>query len=91
MTVTLDKFGRIVIPKKLRDSLGLKPGAELELTVSESECSLHVSPLSSPPFEIKTTDWGWPVIHYLDEEPRSFDPTSLITAGREERMRKLTD
>jgi len=27
METTLDKFGRIVIPKRVRDDLGLKPGA----------------------------------------------------------------
>src|SRR5690554_4831406 len=31
MRVTMDRAGRIVIPKKLRDSLGLQPDAELEL------------------------------------------------------------
>jgi len=31
METTLDKFGRIVIPKRVRDSLGLKPGAVLQI------------------------------------------------------------
>jgi AbrB family looped-hinge helix DNA binding protein len=31
MVTTLDKFGRVVIPKALRDSLGLKPGEPLEV------------------------------------------------------------
>ena len=33
MTVTIDKFGRVLIPKALRDQLGLLPGAELSLDV----------------------------------------------------------
>ena len=33
MTVTIDKFGRVLIPKPLRDQLGLKAGAELSLDV----------------------------------------------------------
>ena len=33
MTVTIDKFGRVLIPKPLRDQLGLQPGAELSLDV----------------------------------------------------------
>ena len=33
MTVTIDKFGRVLIPKPLRDRLGLEPGAELVLDV----------------------------------------------------------
>jgi AbrB family looped-hinge helix DNA binding protein len=31
MEITLDRFGRIVIPKRLRDGLGLGPGAVLEI------------------------------------------------------------
>jgi len=36
-TVTLDKAGRVVIPKTLRDELHLEPGDSLELE-SEGEC-----------------------------------------------------
>lgn len=31
METTLDKFGRIVIPKRVRDDLGLKPGAVFKI------------------------------------------------------------
>jgi AbrB family looped-hinge helix DNA binding protein len=31
MTLTIDKSGRIVVPKSLRERLGLKPGTELEV------------------------------------------------------------
>lgn len=33
MTVTLDTFGRVLIPKPLLDQLGVEPGAELSLDV----------------------------------------------------------
>ena len=35
MTSTIDKAGRLVIPKVLRDRAGLQPGAELELSFVE--------------------------------------------------------
>lgn len=35
MNVTLDKFGRILIPKRIRNRLGLKPGIALSLEVTE--------------------------------------------------------
>ena len=31
MKTTLDRFGRLVIPKEIRDKLGLKPGAEIDI------------------------------------------------------------
>ena len=31
MKLTIDKSGRIVVPKPLRERLGLKPGTELEV------------------------------------------------------------
>jgi AbrB family looped-hinge helix DNA binding protein len=31
METTLDRFGRVVIPKRVRDDLGLKPGAVLQI------------------------------------------------------------
>lgn len=32
MRVAMDRAGRIVLPKRVRDALGLAPGVELELT-----------------------------------------------------------
>lgn len=37
MEVTLDKFGRVVIPKVVRDHLGLGAGAVLEIEEGEEE------------------------------------------------------
>lgn len=37
MDVTLDKFGRIVIPKPVRDALGLEAGTKLHLETTERE------------------------------------------------------
>lgn len=37
MDVTIDKFGRIVIPKPVRDALGLSAGTKLRLETMESE------------------------------------------------------
>ena len=31
MTTRIDRFGRLVIPKPIRDRLGLEPGTELEM------------------------------------------------------------
>jgi looped-hinge helix DNA binding domain, AbrB family len=43
MRSTIDKAGRLVIPKRLRDDIGLRPG-EVEVTVEGA--SLRVQPLA---------------------------------------------
>jgi AbrB family looped-hinge helix DNA binding protein len=46
MQVTIDVAGRIVIPKALRDRLGLVPGEPLELR--EREGRLEIEPAPTP-------------------------------------------
>lgn len=38
---TLDKFGRILIPKKMRMNLGLTPGSNLKIEEHDTEITLH--------------------------------------------------
>ena len=40
METTVDKFGRIVIPRRVRESLGLRPGTKLELELFGDEVVL---------------------------------------------------
>jgi AbrB family looped-hinge helix DNA binding protein len=40
-TITIDKAGRVVIPKPVRDALRLDPGDELELEASEDAVVLR--------------------------------------------------
>lgn len=40
MKTTLDRFGRLVIPKEIRDKLGLKPGTEVEIGEQANEVVL---------------------------------------------------
>ena len=42
METKLDKFGRIVIPKKVRDNLGLEPGDQL--AIEEVERGILLKP-----------------------------------------------
>jgi AbrB family looped-hinge helix DNA binding protein len=48
MRSTIDRAGRLVIPKVLRDSIGLVPG-EVEITVDGA--GLHIAPLAEDGLE----------------------------------------
>ena len=41
MQTKLDKFGRIVIPKAVRQRFGLKPGQSLQLETSDKEITIQ--------------------------------------------------
>lgn len=45
MRATIDAAGRIVVPKPLRDELGLQPGQVLELEVSDGRLQVEIAPV----------------------------------------------
>jgi AbrB family looped-hinge helix DNA binding protein len=76
LTVDLDKSGRIVLPKPLRDKLQLEPGAKLEIETSGEEIRLR--PLrENAPLRKKQGVWVF----------RSGEPLSAETV--EETLREI--
>jgi len=49
MQTTIDKAGRLVIPKRLRDQVGLAPGTAVELSVDGA--ALRLEPVAVEGFE----------------------------------------
>lgn len=47
MKVTIDRAGRIVVPKPVREDLDLKPGTELELELDDGD--IRLSAAHEPP------------------------------------------
>ena len=46
MKTTIDRLGRIVVPKALRDAMGLEGGTPLEIRIREGR--LEIEPLATP-------------------------------------------
>jgi AbrB family looped-hinge helix DNA binding protein len=84
-STTLDRFGRVLIPKPVRDRLGLEPGSEMELTVKEGALVLRRHPPSRPGVVYKG---GIPV--FTGRIPEGdMDVVALIHRLREERHRRI--
>ena len=80
-TTKLDKFGRVVIPKPIRDGLGLEPGAELE--VEEREDGVLLRPADQDvPLEMENG-----ILVYTGELVG--DVTDLVRKDRERRIRHV--
>ncbi len=63
MMVVIDRAGRVVIPKDVRDRLSLAPDTEIEL-VTDGD-SIRLTPVRSRGRGIVEID-GWPVIESAD-------------------------
>jgi len=77
MRATIDKAGRLVIPKQLRDEVGLRPGA---VEVSAYGAGLRVEPIAGE--ESLGEDAGRPVIPATGVRVDDNLVRSLRDAGR---------
>ena len=82
MRTTLDKFGRIVIPKKMRENLGIEPGAQV--TVEENGQTICVKPVRDvSPLGVKEG-----ILIYRGAAEGDLE--KAVAADRERRLRKLS-
>jgi AbrB family looped-hinge helix DNA binding protein len=63
MRTTIDRAGRIVVPKRLRDELGLQGGEELEVSVRDGRLEIE-----RPPIGIRLTKRGRGLVAVPDEQ-----------------------
>lgn len=83
MTLKIDRSGRIVVPKPLRERLGLRPDMELE--VSEQPGGVLLRPLDQRPSMVKI-DGLW--VHQGTPQPGAAWE-SMIEETREERIQSV--
>lgn len=79
----IDKLGRIVIPKKVREALHLRPESSLDISVQDG--SLHITP-AAPRYVISKNEKGRPVIHLPAAALMGDDPVSETPDERMDRL-----
>ncbi len=84
MTLTIDKAGRVVLPKPVRDRLGLRPGAELELQL-EPDGELRLRAKRAEPALARVDG----VLVHRGEASAGLDWDGLLERERDERSRAL--
>lgn len=83
MTLKVDKFGRIILPKPVRDRLNLREGAELHLVENEGGFTLTLIG-RKPSMILKNGVW----VHF-GRLPSEAKWETLVDEAREERIREL--
>ena len=83
MTLKIDKAGRVILPKPLRDRLGLREGSELEL--EETPEGVVLKPAERRPSMVRKQG----IWVHTGKLPPAFDIVQAIREDREERLRKL--
>lgn len=84
MRLKIDKAGRVVLPKPVRDRLGLHEGSDLEL--EETPEGVMLKPVNGKPSMVKKQGL-W--VH-TGKVPPGFDVVRVIREDREARIRKLS-
>lgn len=82
MRTTIDRFGRVVVPKELRDRFGFQPGTEIEIDEHDREIVLKQAAQVSP---LQDEDG---VLVFAGKA--TGDISGSIRAQREKRLQKLS-
>ena len=81
MEATIDKFGRIVIPKEIRDDFNLKPGSQIR--IEEGEQVIILKPVAGE----QNLHWKDGILVFTGVAMG--DLAKALERHREDRLRKL--
>ena len=82
MTLTIDKAGRVILPKPVRERLGLRAGSELEM--QEIAEGVVLKPGDRKPALVRKGRF----VVYAGELPAGYDILKAIDQDRDDQNRK---
>ncbi|NJC28388.1 AbrB/MazE/SpoVT family DNA-binding domain-containing protein [Neolewinella antarctica] len=85
MTLTMDKFGRVLIPKALRKMVQIEPGGEVEVEVDSTTHKITLTSKAEAQKPKLTFDSdGFPLIVGGEPYPADFDTVAFLKESYEE-------
>jgi AbrB family looped-hinge helix DNA binding protein len=81
MTLKIDKAGRIILPKPVRERFQLREGSELALEVRADGLTLR--PVEQRPSMVQEDG----ILVHLGKAPRGFDWDTIVDQIRDERIK----
>ena len=82
-TLKIDRAGRVVIPKPVRDRMRLDPGADIEM--EETAEGLLLRKISQKPSLVEQHG----ILVHLGKPPKNFDWQGILEDERAERTRDI--
>ena len=83
-TVAMDRAGRLVLPKAVRERLHLVPGAVLSIEVRGDHVELH--PIESEPALVEREGWWVHLGRAADDQPLD----DAVRRQRKDRLRRVS-
>lgn len=84
MNVKIDKAGRIVLPKQVRNRLRLRAGSDLE--IEERPEGIILRPVGQKPAMVQRNG----IWVHLGKAPRDFDWSRAVDDDREDRLKDIS-
>lgn len=86
----VDKYGRVVLPKKLRLVLGADNGSEVSVHIDPNSGVVTLLPVEQAQATMRIAADGFPIIVPTEDTPVSIDFVKLIKEGRETRLDQIS-